>query len=428
MRLILVLCLVFTAQWTLAQPQSLTPAMYKTLNEVQEQITNQEYAKAEAQLLKLEDDLEPSFGLALAYQLHGQLYLVQENNESALKFFRKALDLNVLEPAQEAGIATTTAQILMSLERAKEAYNELAPRLTRILEQEEQDRKSRRMDSRRSNAELQYVQPHSMVALATACQLQKQYKKSIPWLRRALSRSESPKESWLLMLMVALYQERQLEATAQVLSDLQRINPSKEEYWMQQAGIYQQLEKPALALRSLELGYAGGYLKTPAHQLQLVQLLMNQELPERAGRLLSELLKTKAIELNERNWRLLASAWQQSRERSLAIAALQEASEHMDDGSLLFRAAQLQLQNGHYANGLKQAEQALKKGLNDKDRANTLVIAANAAYELTDYRTARRYFQQALGFADTAATAKSWLDYLGTLEEYQSVAIEGALN
>ena len=62
------------------------------------------------------------------------------------------------------------------------------------------------------------------------------------------------------MLMVALYQDKQLEASAQVLDDLIRLNP-KEEYWMQQAGIYQQLNQPDLSLRSLETGYAAGYVQ-----------------------------------------------------------------------------------------------------------------------------------------------------------------------
>ena len=42
--------------------------------------------------------------------------------------------------------------------------------------------------------------------------------------------------------------------------------------------------------------------------MQLVQLLLNQGLPERAGRVLNKLMQEQQIEINERNWRLLASA------------------------------------------------------------------------------------------------------------------------
>ena len=51
------------------------------------------------------------------------------------------------------------------------------------------------------------------------------------------------------------------------------------------------------------------------------------------------------------------------------------------------------------------------------------MLAASSAYELQDFNTARRYFQQALTYADTAANARSWLDYLAMLEQYQEVAV-----
>jgi tetratricopeptide (TPR) repeat protein len=417
---VLLLCLSFYVHGS--SDNSLTPGVYKKLSDVQDLIGKQDYNEAQKKLDELEADLKPSFGLALAYQLHGQLYLMQEKNEKALGYFRKSLGLNILAPAQEAGIATT--QILMSLERPGEAFNELEPRLQRLLELEKAERKKR--GEKRENAEkdIQYVPAQSMIAVATACHLQKHYKKSIPWLRQALKRSDSPKESWLIMLTVALYQDQQLEASAQVLDDLIRLNP-KEEYWMQQAGIYQQLNQPELSLRSLETGYAAGYVQKADNQMQLVQLLLNQGMPERAGRILNKLVQEQKIELNERNWRLLAGAWQQSREREKAVVAMLKAADFMQDGSLIYRAAQLQVQDMHYLDAIKNLEQAFKKGLNEKDRAQAIMLAASSAYELNDLRSARRYFQEALSHGSTAANAKSWLDYLSSMEEYQSVAVEG---
>ena len=63
------------------------------------------------------------------------------------------------------------------------------------------------------------------------------------------------------MLMVALYQEKLYAETALVLDDLIRLNPGKEDYWQQQASVYQIMEQQALALRTLELGYAAGHIK-----------------------------------------------------------------------------------------------------------------------------------------------------------------------
>lgn len=427
--LVLLLILPFCSLASQANTDtSLTPALYKTLNEIQDQLSAQEYEQVAARLTKLEEDLKPSFGLALVYQLHGQFWLLQEKPEKGLEFFQKALELNVLAPAQEAGIATTAAQILLSLDRADDAYNDLEPRLKRILAKEKEDndkpRKGRRYKENEGDEDKQirYIQPHSFVTAATACQMKKRYDKSIPWLKQAVSRSETPKENWLLMLMVALYQEKQYAASIEVLDDLIRLNPSKEDYWQQQAALYQILEQPNKALRTLELGYAGGYIEKPTTIMQLVQLLINNGIPERAGRILQKHLNDESLELNDRNWKILASAWQQSREHAKAAVALIEASEYMEDGSLIYRAAQLQLQIGEYRNAIDNAKKAIKKGLNEKDESNALMLVASSAYELNEYDLSRQYFQRALQFANTASSAKNWLDYLAALEESHKLA------
>lgn len=430
MRLFPLLILLLLPFFSLANTDtSLTPALYKTLNEIQEQLEEKEYDLVETRLTKLENELKPSFGLALVYQLHGQLWLLQEKPEKGLSFFKKALELNVLAPAQEAGIATTTAQILLSLDRADEAYNDLAPRLKRIMAKEKEDNDKPRKASRYKGNDdsdeekkVRYIQPTSFVTAATASQIKKRYDQSIPWLKHAIARSEAPKENWLLMLMVALYQEKQYAASIEVLDDLIRLNPSKEDYWQQQAALYQILEQPNKALRTLELGYAGGYIEKPATVMQLVQWLINNGIPERAGRILQKHLNDESLELNDRNWKILASAWQQSREHAKAAVALIEASEYMEDGSLIYRAAQLQLQIGEYQNAIDNAKKAIKKGLNEKDESNALMLVASSAYELNEYDLSRQYFQRALQFANTASSAKNWLDYLAALEESHKLA------
>ena len=153
MRLFPLLLLLLLPLFSMANDNSLTPALYKTLNEIQDQLGEKEYEQVAARLIKLEEDLKPSFGLALVYQLHGQLWLLQEKPEKGLEFFNKALELDVLAPAQEIGIATTAAQILLSLDRPDDAYNDLEPRLKRILAQEKEDNAKPRQGRRYKNSE-----------------------------------------------------------------------------------------------------------------------------------------------------------------------------------------------------------------------------------------------------------------------------------
>lgn len=420
MRLFITLLLSTLASAALAANNSLSQSTYEELNSIQEQLAAQQYSEAEEALLELEDDLNPGFGLALTYQLHGQLYLLQEKNKEAMLWHSKALGLNALAPAQESVLATTLAQLHLAAENTNAAIAELEPRLTKILQLEKEKNSTKRKGDKEKNAD--WIQPLSFITLASAYQLEKDYAASVPWLqrgiKRTLERGDKPKENWLQMLMAAHYQQKSYKKTAAVLDDLLRINPAKEDYWQQQAAIYQLLEKPKLALRTLELGYAGHYLKKADSILLLVQLLISENIPERAGRILQAHIKDETVELNERNWRLLAAAWQQGRERDKAVIAMREASAFMDDGSLLYRAAQVQQQNAQYQEALNDSEAALKKGLSERDKPRALMLAGSCAYELKDFAKARRYFQQALTLAAVAANARVWLDYLDTLEQY----------
>lgn len=420
MRLFITLLLSTLASASFAANNSLSQSTYEELNSIQEQLAAQQYSEAEEALLELEDDLIPGFGLALTYQLHGQLYLLQEKNTEAMTWYSKALSLNALAPAQESALSTTLAQLHLAAENTSAAIAELEPRLTKILQLEKDKNSSKRKGDKEKNAD--WIQPLSFITLASAYQLEKNYAASIPWLlqgiERTQSRGDKPKENWLQMLMAAHYQQKSYLKTAAVLDDLLRINPAKEDYWQQQAAIYQLLEKPKLALRTLELGYAGHYLKKADSILLLVQLLISENIPERAGRILQTHIKDETVELNERNWRLLAAAWQQGRERDKAVIAMREASAFMDDGSLLYRAAQMQQQAAQYQEALNDSEAALKKGLSERDKPRALMLAGSCAYELKDFAKARRYFQQALTLAAVAANARVWLDYLDTLEQY----------
>jgi len=420
MRFLIALLLSTLTSLTWAANNSLSPSTYEELNAIQEQLAAQQYREAEEALLELEDDLNPGFGLALTYQLHGQLNLLQEKNKEAMLWYSKALALNVLAPAQESALSTTIAQLHLAAENNNAAIAELEPRLNNILSLE----KDKNSDKKRGTDDkpVDWIQPLSFITLASAYQLEKNYAASVPWLirgiERARSRGDQPKENWLQMLMAGHYQQKSYAKTAAVLDDLLRINPGKEDYWQQQAAVYQLLEQPALALRTLELGYAADYLTKPDSILLLVQLLISENIPERAGRILQAHLQDQSVELSERNWRVLAAAWQQGRERDKAVAAMREASTFMDDGSLLYRAAQMQQQNAQYQTALTDAEAALKKGLSERDKPRALMLAGSCAYELNDYTTARRYFQQALTLADVAANARVWLEYLDALEQY----------
>ena len=71
-----------------AKSTNLSPATYNTLNEVQTLLGESKNDEAEAELKDLIDDLKPGFGLALAYQVYGQLELSRDQQNKAIGWFQ----------------------------------------------------------------------------------------------------------------------------------------------------------------------------------------------------------------------------------------------------------------------------------------------------------------------------------------------------
>ena len=400
----------------MAATPSLSPATYESLNSIQAALGESRFDDARSQLDELIADLKPGFGMALAYELYGQLFLLQDNNREGLRWYQKSLAEDALTPAMEAGMATSVAQLLLAEDDFQAAIDALAPRLSKLSAEE-----ARQQQAKKETASA-IIQPLAYATLGSAYHLVKDYQQSTKAfeeaLRRATSKGENPRENWLQMLMSGYYQLGDYQATARVLADLIRINPGKEDYWVQRASMFQLLNKQTEALSSLETGYAAGYVSKTSNILLLSQLLISQGIPERAARILEQHLAQPESESREEDWRLLGMAWQQGRERLAAIEAINKAAEFSDDGKLPLFAARLAYQDNNVQLVLSQIDLALSKGLEADQKAQALMLAGSSALQLDDKPAARRYFQQALKHPHTAANARSWLNYIDALDQY----------
>lgn len=397
--------------------QSLSPKTYESLNEIQEFIQAQQYSEAMEVIKDLEEDLTPGFGLALTYQMHAQLMLAQEDQKQALVYFNKALELNALKPAQAVSLATNVAQLYLSSSQPELAIKVLQDRIS-----------AAEKEKAGSTVSMAYI------TLGSAYQVQKQFKASIPWLREGVKRAEKPRENWLQMLMAAHYQIKEYPQAIKVLDQLIIINAEKEEYWLQQASLYQLLEKSSQALNTLEAAYIRGVLEKEDGLILLTQLLINQGIPERAGRILDHLLQNQQVELTEENLRLMASAWLQGKERTKAINSLVKAAQQAkaelaeitdnDEikrrkkgaAKLYYRAAQLAFEISDYQNAAVQYQNARETGLSGSQHALSLLMQGNAYFELENYQMAKVFFSKAQKEPRTTAAARSWLDYMKQLE------------
>ena len=379
--------------------QSLSPKTYQALNDIQTLLSESKFAEVEEGLKDLEENLNPGFGLALTYQIHAQLFLAQENSKQALNYFTKALALDAMKATQAVSLATNVAQLYLAEGQIAEAINVLQQRI-----------EAAEVEKPGSTIAMAYI------SLGSAYQLKQDFKNAIIWLQQGIARTDKPRENWLQMLMAAHYQLKQYAEAAAVLDQLIVINESKEEYWLQQASLHQMMNQPKEALKVLQLANVRNILVKEDGLIILVQLLIMEGVPERAGRILLDLLEQDKIEISEDNWKLLASAWLQSRERKKAIEAFIQAAELSLAPDLFYRSAQLQFDESDFVGAIKNFARARELGLDGKKAGLSLLMQGNAYFELEDYINAKVYFSKALKEPDATNAAKAWLDYMQQLD------------
>lgn len=383
---------------------TISPRTYEKLNDIQEYIAANRLSKAKKELNELKEDLNKGLGLALTYQLLAQVALTESNNKKAIEYFQAALKQKAFNEQQSLTLTSTVAQLYLSEEQPAQTIRVLKPAL----------------ENAAKNKELYAgIKAETFILLGAAYQLKEDFRNSIEWLKEGIKRKKPPKENWLQMLMSAYYQLKDYKNSAKVVEQLIRLKPEKETYWQQLTSLYQLQNQYKKALTTLELAHASGVLKKQESYLLLVQLLIRFDVPERGGRILQEAIKKGVVEASEKQWKLLATAFQQGKQRDRAIKALKQASANSQksNGELLFRAGQLAYEQADYPQLIELLEMAIKRGLKNKQKGQAYLLMGMANVELDAFNAARASFLQAEKIASSSVNAKGWLNYIESIEE-----------
>ncbi len=407
LRYALLSTLLFLGLSESAAADSLSPATYRTLEQVQTAMTDGDWSGADSVLEELIKDLNPGLGLALSYQMQAQIALAQERMTDAEQSLENALALDALPSDQQLNLSSNLAQIYLAGQERREQRTKKAESLL-----------FKAIATAESQATA--VPPSTFALLAICLQIQQRYGESIPWLNKAINtqaaQQKLPEENWLVMLASALYQTKSYNKAAQTLGQLTTLKPNNENYWLQRASMYQLLEQPQQQLAVLELAYAGGYLTQESSLIALAQLLIAQGVPERAARLLQQWLadndKNLTVSDSEATMKLLATAWQLGREDDDAAIVLSQAAIKTNEPQLAFYAMQHAVRRSDCIAAEGFLSQAQELGLDSNKKGDGLLLVGGCAFDNGDKNTARRYFQQALGVAGSAVVAQQWLAYL----------------
>ncbi|MFC3052420.1 tetratricopeptide repeat protein [Kordiimonas pumila] len=261
------------------------------------------------------------------------------------------------------------------------------------------------------------------------------YKKSLDYLYAAINTAKSldtveVKENWYQLALSAHWELNQYDKVRDVLETL-LINWPKPLYWIQLAGVYQELGEDKTSYSITEAAYKQGFLDDKEIQLlQMAQIQMAREAPIKCAWVLEKAFKEKRVEQNAKNLRTLGQCYMQANDYKKAIAPLTKSASLDADAALWLQIGQVQMQLDNMKGAVDAFDSAIEGFKKDKAKEakeklfTTTMMRGQALTELKRYDDARDAFADASKLADDRRDKKTitqWKSYLKAEEEREKM-------
>ncbi|PUA28389.1 MAG: hypothetical protein B0W54_18200 [Cellvibrio sp. 79] len=352
--------------------------------------------KAIALLSALEADRSQlnAYELVLLYQYFGYAYLAQENYARAADYFNRALAQSPHLPvAMEAQILLVLGQVYLVDDKPRQALNTMQ-RWTEYIDDMHPDQWA-------LFAKIYYKLGDNDDALVNITEA----------IDAQLDNKKIPAESWYL-LQHSLYVEKEDYKNGLVsLKKLVGYYP-KARYWKSLSHIYGELKRDEESLAALEICYQLGGLTTEKELLNLSYLLMEENAPYKAAKVLRKgLYVDRIIAPDPNNLMLLAESLRLAKNSKESLVEYEKAAKNSRDPELILRLASAYYDNGKFKEASRTARTALKAPrLKRVDHANFVVGQAELAQN--NFDEALTFFEAASKDLRSEASAKEWITYV----------------
>ncbi len=335
---------------------------------------------------------------AMMWQTFAYAYSSQERYAQAAQAFEKCLATDALPPQAVTNARYNLAQLYLVQENYGKAIENFEIWFR--------------------SAENPNADAHHMMAAAYS--QAGRPREALPHAKKAIAKTNSPKESWLQLLLSLHIQLRQFGDATGVLKKLIAVYPKKT-YWMQLVSAYTELDDKKKALATMELAERQRFLASENEVRNLIQLYLYNDLPYRAAQTIEKAIAGGRLPNNAKNQEFLANTWLHARERDKAIAPLERAAEMAGNGNLFVRLGQVHLAEERWDAARTALNRALQKG-GLRDTGNVHLMLGIASASESRWKEAKKAFSAARGYDKSAKSASQWLNHIEeelTLDEYE---------
>lgn len=374
---------------------ALTETTYNRLSRIYDDIGEEEYASAYSALEDLLGRIRrDEYEQAIVYQAMGHVRMQQDRPEEAIRHFRQAVELNRLPNNQHFEMILMIGHLYYGIERYQDALNQLD--LWFCVTPADQ----------RNVVEV-WVMKASIHAQID------EFREALNAVDTAIDMSDDPREQWFALKLGMHLELNEYRPAIEVLKILIPMSPANKNYWLQLAALYSEIENEEESKSTLQLAHRRGLLDRQTEYMQLASLLQARGAPRRAAEVMEDGLSKGVVEESRRHWEMAAGAWYEARELDNALNAYERAGAHSADGKIDLQRAFLLVDLERW----EQARDALTRarelgGLNDGETGNALLLLGMAEFNLGNFDSSLRYFNEASDYSRVNQAAREWMNHV----------------
>lgn len=210
----------------------------------------------------------------------------------------------------------------------------------------------------------------------------------------AIAQEKTIKENWWYLQVVLYNEMNDVDNVIRVLETL-IVHYPKKQYWMHLAGMYSEKGREDASLSAYYAAYVQGFLVKESELVSLAQRLLGATNPYEASQILEKGFDAGVVEENEKNIKLLATAYTLAQEMNSAIDAWRDAAKYSEDGETYYRLAQALAQEDRHKEAVDAYADAQKKG-DLKKPADVAFWKGISEMQLERWDTATKSFRDAI--------------------------------
>jgi tetratricopeptide (TPR) repeat protein len=238
---------------------------------------------------------------------------------------------------------------------------------------------------------------------------------------KALESTPRPNDNLYVLHLATLQQLGRYADAADVLEFILKSKPDNKSYWQQLTAFYASLASDAekakdqkkafeynlRAILTIERAHKYGALNKPQDNFELFSLYFNIGQYQQGAELLENGLHDGSISSSQKNWMLLADAYQQMHKELKAVGVLHETAELFpQSGQFNFVAAQILYGMDKTTDALADIQACVSKGGGDQP-AQAWLFYAYLAIELQKFDLAGQAVESAAKYPHSAADDKT---------------------